>query len=120
MRTKNKNIKQNTVTKKAETRHLEKITQIITKKIKSEFTSRGTPQQNGVVERGFSTLYIHMRAMMVHMGPHENINTGLCTKCAETNTNIENIMVNPYEEKCAHEKFYGKIPDNKNYLRTFG
>ena len=77
MRTKNKNIKQNTVTKKAETRHLEKITQIITKKIKSEFTSRGTPQQNGVVERGFSTLYYRMRAIMDHTRLHGKLKTCL-------------------------------------------
>ena len=29
-------------------------------------------------------------------------------------------MVNPHEEKSAHEKFYGKIPDYTKYLRTFG
>ena len=29
-------------------------------------------------------------------------------------------MVNPHEEKCVHEKFYGKIPYYDKNLRTFG
>ena len=29
-------------------------------------------------------------------------------------------MVNPHEEKFAHEKFYGKNPDYAKYLRNFG
>ena len=29
-------------------------------------------------------------------------------------------MVNPHEEKCAHEKFYGKTTDYTKYLRNFG
>ena len=43
METMKKNIKYNTVTRKAKTIHLKKIAQIITKKIKSEFTYPGTP-----------------------------------------------------------------------------
>ena len=29
-------------------------------------------------------------------------------------------MVNPHKEKCAHEKFYKKIPDYAKYLNTLG
>ena len=29
-------------------------------------------------------------------------------------------MVNLHEEKRAHEKLYGKMPDYGKYLRTFG
>ena len=86
--------------------------------IKFEFTSLGTPQKNGVVERRYATLYSWMRAMMVHAGLHENPKTGPWPKYAATVTKLGNIMVNPHEEKCAHEKFYGKIPDYKKYLRT--
>ena len=46
--------------------------------------------------------------------------TGLWPECAATDTKLENIMVNPQKEKCAHEKFYRKIPDYAKYLRTFG
>ena len=40
------------------------------KGIKFEFMSPGTPQQNDVVERGFSTLYSWMREMMSHTVLH--------------------------------------------------
>ena len=46
--------------------------------------------------------------MMAHTKIHENIKTSLCKKCAATATKLENIMVNPHEEKCFHERFYGK------------
>ena len=39
--------------------------------------SSGTPQQNGVVESVFATIYSHMRAMMVHTGINENLKTSL-------------------------------------------
>ena len=77
--------------------------------IKSEFTSEGTPQQNGVVEWGFVTLYYRMLAMMVHLRLHEKLKTGLWSKRAATMTKLENIMVNPHKGECAHEKFYGKM-----------
>ena len=51
-----------------------------------------------------------MRAMMEDAGLHETLNTIICIECVATATKIENIIVNPYEEKCVHEKFYGKIP----------
>ena len=61
-----------------------------------------------------------MRVMMACMGLYENLKTGLWTKSAATSTKLAKIMVNPYKEKCAHEKFYGKILDYTKYLRTFG
>ena len=73
--------------------------------INSEFTSPCTPHKNGVVEQGFDIIHSHMCAMMAHTGVYENLNTDLWTECAATTNKIENIMVNPHEEKCAHEKF---------------
>ena len=58
--------------------------------------------------------------MMAHVGLHKNLKTGLWPKCAKTVTKLENIMVNPQKEKCAHNKFYGEILDYKKYLRNFG
>ena len=29
-------------------------------------------------------------------------------------------MVNTQEEKCVHERFYGKIPDYTKFLKTWG
>ena len=82
--------------------------------------SPGTPHKNGVVERVFATLYSQMRVMMAHAGLHENLNTGLCSKCTATTTKSENIMVKPHEEKCAHKNFYEKIREYAKYLRNFG
>ena len=79
--------------------------------IKFGFMSPGTPQKNGIVERGFSTLYSQIHAIMVHKGFHENLKTGIWPECAATATKLEKNMVNPHEEKGAHEKFYGKMLD---------
>ena len=57
--------------------------------------------------------------MMAHSGIYENLKTGLWPECAANATKLENIMVKPHKEKCAHEKFYGKIPDYAKYLRNF-
>ena len=46
-----------------------------------------------------------MRVMMVQSGLYENLNTGLWPACAATATKLEDIMVNPQEEKYTHEKF---------------
>ena len=82
-----------------------------TEEIDFEFTSSGTPQKNVMVEWGLATLYSYMRMMMEHAILHKNLKTVLWTKYTETMTKIENIMVNPHEEKCANEKFYGNIID---------
>ena len=79
--------------------------------IKFEFTSPGNPQKNVVVGRGCATLYSCMHLMIDHTRLHENFNIFLCPKCAATATKLENIMVDPDEEKCAHEKFCFKMPD---------
>ena len=76
--------------------------------------SPGTPQKSGVVEWGFATFYSRIRAIMVHAGLHENLKTGLWQECVATATKLENIMVNPHEEKCVHEKFYGKYQATQN------
>ena len=73
--------------------------------------SSGTPHQNGVIGWIFATLYFQMHVMMANTGLHENLKAGLWTEFAATATKLENIMVNPNEEKCSSKKFYGKIPD---------
>ena len=73
-----------------------------------------------MVERVFATLYSRMCMMMAHAGIHENINTCLWPECAATGTKLEIILVKSHQEKCAHDKFYGKIPNYAKYLRTFG
>ena len=50
-----------------------KIAQTKLKKIIFEFTSPGTPQQNGIVERVFYTFHYWMRAIMLNAVLHENL-----------------------------------------------
>ena len=71
-----------------------------------------------MVERVFATLYSWMRTMMAHMGLYYNPKTGLWTEFTETANTLENIMLNMYKEKCAFEKFYGKMPDYAKYSKT--
>ena len=80
------------------TRLLNKITQFF-EEINFEFTLLGTPQQNGMIERGFATIYSWIHTMMAHTGIHKNIKTGLRPECTATTTKLKNIMGNPYEEK---------------------
>ena len=120
MRTTKKNVKIICCDNAGENKNLEENCAKHIKEINFEFTSPGTPQKNGVVKQGFATIYSQMRVMVAPAGLHENINTGLWPKYVATTTIAENIMVNPHEEKCAHEKFYGKIPEYTKYLRTFG
>ena len=68
-----------------------------------------------MLEQVFDTLYYRMSAMMTHVGIYENLNTGIWTKFAATATKLENVIVNPHKDKCAHEKFHGKIPDYAKY-----
>ena len=61
-----------------------------------------------------------MHDMIVHAGINENLKTDIWPECAATSKKLENIMVNPQEEKCAHKKFYIKIPDYAKYLNNLG
>ena len=90
------------------------------KEIHFEFMWSGTPQQNGVIEWESAKIYFWIHAMMAHTGLYEKIKTGLWPECATTVTKLENIIVNQHEEKCAHKKFYEKIPDYEKHLRTLG
>ena len=40
-----------------------------------------------------------MRAIMAHAGQHEKLKSGKCPESEVTRNKLENIMVNPYEEK---------------------
>ena len=52
--------------------------------------------------------------MTAHEGLNENLKTGLWPECATMRTKFENITVNPHEEKCTHETFYGKCQTTQN------
>ena len=83
-----------------------------------EFTSPGTPQHNGVVERSFATLYGRVRSMMNAAKLTEERRKMLWAECANTATDIDNIVV--AKETTPYRAFYGKDPKYLNHLRIFG
>ena len=85
-----------------------------------EYTAPGTPQQNGVVERAFATLYGKVRSMLNWAQLPENMRKGLWAECAHTATALDNLLVDEYTNTCAHEKFYGDLPKYVNDLKVFG
>ena len=108
------NVKTYAVTTQEKKILLEENCAKIFEEISFEITSSGTPQQNGVVEQGFNVLYFWMRAMMVKSRLHENLNTGLWYKYTVTTTKIENIMVNPHEEKLPTRSSMVRFQNTKN------
>ena len=87
---------------------------------KFEFTAPGTPQQNGVVERAFATLYGKMRSMFSWAKFENNMKYGLWAECASTATLLDNMLVEEVTNKSPHEKFFGEMPKFSEHLRVFG
>ena len=54
--------------------------------IKIERTTPGTPQQNGVIERAFATLWVRVRSMLNAVKLDARIRTKLWAECARTST----------------------------------
>ena len=57
-----------------------------------EYTAPGTPQQNGIVERAFATLFASMRTMLKSAGLTGKQKYDLWTECANTATDLNNIV----------------------------
>ena len=51
--------------------------------------SPDTPQQNGIIELVFDTIYFWMHEIIMHAGLYEKLNTGPCTEYASTATKIK-------------------------------
>ena len=88
--------------------------------IKFELTARETPQQNGMVERAFATLYGRMRAMFTNAGLEKVKRETLWAECAATVTKLDNILVKAGNKKSPYEKFYGKPNKFEEHLKIFG
>jgi hypothetical protein len=85
-----------------------------------EFTAPGTPQQNGIVERAFATLFGRVRAMMNHALFSTQKRGELWAECAATATKLENMLSDKGDEPSPYMKFYKKNPEYARELRTFG
>lgn len=88
--------------------------------IEFEYTARETPQQNGVVERAFGTLYGRVRAMLNAAGLPKYMREGVWTECANTATKLDNILVNGTGGVTPYMQLYGKSPGYETNLRKFG
>ena len=78
--------------------------------IQFEYTSPGTPQQNGIVERACATLQGRVRAMMNGADFTEKKRGDMWAEAANTSTILDCIMVDDPKQKCSYFKFYGKEP----------
>lgn len=83
--------------------------------IQFEYTARQTPQQNGKVERAFSSLYGRMRAMMLGAGLDERSKLKLWMEAAATATKLDNIL-SIEGESSPYKKFYGEDPKYQHHL----
>jgi hypothetical protein len=88
--------------------------------VKFEFTAPDTPQQNGVVERKFQTLYNKVRSALNGAELSDVLRHGLWAQCAETMTKLDNFLVSKEGDKCPYEMFDGTVPNFKHHLRVFG
>ena len=90
------------------------------KGISVEFTAPNTPQQNGVIERGFATLMSRGRAMMAHAGFTNAMKGKLWAECMNTATKLDNLM--PYRagaKMTRHKQFYGEGTKYQEELHIF-
>ena len=85
-----------------------------------EFTSKGTPQYNGIVERRFATLYARVRAMLHSCGYPDTLKYKLWAECASTAGLLFNIQSKQADEKSPHEQMYNRLPAYARNLKQFG
>ena len=87
-----------------------------------EYTSVGTPQQNGQIKRKFATLYGRVRAMFVAAGISGSLRKKLWAEAMNTAIDMNNIIINQKDEKTPYEVINGKgtSPRYSKQLRRFG
>jgi hypothetical protein len=88
--------------------------------IQFEYTAPGTPQQNGVSERKFATLFGRVRAMNTAAGLTSDIRQQLWAEAANCATYLECLVITKKGQKTPYELVYGKQAPYATYLRTFG
>ena len=85
-----------------------------------EFTAPHTPQQNGIVERKFATLWGRVRAMHIRAGFSLERRNEMWAETARTATALENIIPPPGTAVSPFELVYGKQATYARDLRSFG
>ena len=61
--------------------------------LKFEYTSAGTPQENGKVERNFATLYGGVRSALNRERLTKDIRQGVWNECVNTMTKLDNLLM---------------------------
>ena len=85
-----------------------------------EFTAPNTPQQNGVVERRFATLYGRVRAMLNGAHLPKAFRGGLWAECARYATHLDNLEIDPETGKPRYETFFKKQYTAFRHSHKFG
>ena len=90
------------------------------KNIKTKFSALGKPQQNGIVERAFATMYRGVRAMMNYAKFEGELYKKLWSGCAKTTTNLDGVLIQDKNNKSNYKKMFGRHPTFLKHLRIFG
>ena len=87
-----------------------------------EYTSIGTPQQNGRIERKFATLYGRVRAMFVAAGIDGSLQKRLWAEAMNTAIDMNNIIANQRDGRTPYKVVTGKntFPRYATHLCRFG
>jgi hypothetical protein len=88
--------------------------------IDQEFTAPHTPQQNGVVERGFVTIRDRAKAMMVDARLEENWQVALWGEAIQHATLLTNCFISQGETQSPFQLFYGQDPQVLGTLVEWG
>jgi hypothetical protein len=94
-----------------ENKSLEHLCKATALQIQFEYTSPGTPQYHGRVERKFATLYGKIRTILDTTETPEHIRKGLWAEAANWVTHIENCIVTSTKRVPSYVQFYGKPPN---------
>ena len=88
--------------------------------INIEFTARGTPQQNGRVERAIATIWNRVRAMLDGAGLHGEKRDKLWGEAFYMAVQWWNVTVKNDEEESPYVKWHGELPRWTREPRIFG
>jgi hypothetical protein len=88
--------------------------------IQFEFIAPYTPEQNGIVERKFQTLYAKTRATLNKARFPLWMRNRLWAQCARLTTMLDTIIVNKSNSDSPYEKWHGNTPRWLNFMRIFG
>ena len=69
-----------------------------------EFLALGTPQQNGLVERTFTTMYGRVQAMMNYAKFEGELRKKLWAECAKTATDLDGVLIPDKKNKCNYKE----------------